>query len=331
MKNLFIVFITFLSCVNLYGHDLGVASAEFKQVSKNSYRLSVQAPLNVQSLFADPQLPLKCHLTTPPQGRKTQSNIDYEFVCETPLDAEDYLFLPWQREGVMLSSVWLDGTDSSQFFSKDVTRISVLMAELNAGSGSLFMQMKRYLVLGIEHIWMGYDHLLFVLTLLLLLKGGWLLVKTITAFTLAHSITLALASLGWVHLPILAVEATIALSVAFLAAEVIRSHHYGMQSLTLEKPWLIAFGFGLLHGLGFASALASLGLPQKEIISALLFFNLGVEVGQLLFIGFIFLLTFIWSRLISKTYPAVITAVAGFIGVLAMYWFIERSYTIYVL
>lgn len=133
-----------------------------------------------------------------------------------------------------------------------------------------------YLTLGIEHIWSGIDHLLFVTALLLLVQNRWALLKTITAFTVAHSITLALATLGVVHVPQAPVEAVIALSILVLAVELAKDHAQP-PSLTMQYPWLIAFTFGLLHGFGFAGALAEVGLPPLDIPLALLTFNLGVE------------------------------------------------------
>jgi hydrogenase/urease accessory protein HupE len=147
-----------------------------------------------------------------------------------------------------------------------------------------------YLSLGIEHILYGIDHLLFVLGLLLLVHNFRSLVKTITAFTVAHSITLAAATLGFVHVQVAPVEATIALSILFLAAELVRSQR-GESGIAQRAPWIVAFAFGLLHGLGFASTLGNMGLPHSDIPLALLLFNVGVELGQLgfviVFIGFV--------------------------------------------
>jgi hydrogenase/urease accessory protein HupE len=141
-----------------------------------------------------------------------------------------------------------------------------------------------YFLLGVEHILGGIDHLLFVAALLLLVSGWRRLVGTITAFTIAHSITLAASTLGVIAVPVAPIEALIALSIAFVAAEVVHLRR-GRRSLTSERPWLIAFAFGLLHGVGFASALAEIGLPQSSVPAALLFFNVGVEAGQLLFVA----------------------------------------------
>jgi hydrogenase/urease accessory protein HupE len=148
---------------------------------------------------------------------------------------------------------------------------------------------RTYLVLGIEHILTGADHLLFVLALVILVGPTRRLLWTITAFTVAHSITLAAATLGFVHVPPPPVEASIALSILFLAVEIIRART-GRPGLTQRAPWMIAFAFGLLHGLGFAGALSEIGLPVNAIPLALFFFNVGVEIGQLLFIAAVLVL-----------------------------------------
>ena len=141
-----------------------------------------------------------------------------------------------------------------------------------------------YLWLGVEHILFGVDHLLFVLALIILVRGWKRIALTVTAFTVAHSITLAAATLGFVNVPGPPVEAAIALSIALVAVEIVNSAR-GRESLTARLPWLVAFAFGLLHGLGFAGALSEVGLPGHAIPVALLFFNIGVELGQLLFIA----------------------------------------------
>ena len=183
-----------------------------------------------------------------------------------------------------------------------------------------------YLILGVEHILFGIDHLLFVLALVLIVRGARLLVKTITAFTIAHSITLALATLGLAKVPSAPVEAVIALSIVFAASEILRSRR-GERGLTARAPWLVAGAFGLLHGFGFAGALSQVGLPANDIPLALLFFNLGVEAGQLAFVvvalGVIALLRPVrmpeWAPLVPP-YA---------IGSAAMYWVIERTAAIW--
>ncbi|MEZ5446912.1 MAG: HupE/UreJ family protein [Gammaproteobacteria bacterium] len=181
----------------------------------------------------------------------------------------------------------------------------------------------EYLKLGVEHILVGIDHLLFVLALLLITRGAWRLVKTITAFTVAHSITLALATLGFVHVPPPPVEAVIALSIVFVAAEVLRARR-GREGIAARAPWTVAFAFGLLHGFGFAGALSEVGLPEGHVPVALLFFNVGVEIGQLLFVaaalGFVSALRAV--RISVPRWAAIVPAYA--IGCVAMFWVIQR-------
>ena len=180
-----------------------------------------------------------------------------------------------------------------------------------------------YTVLGVEHILSGFDHLLFVLALLLIVSGTRRLLMTITAFTLAHSITLAAATLGVVWVPGPPVEATIALSILFLASELVKVNR-GQPSLTATYPWVVAFTFGLLHGLGFAGALADVGLPQHEIPLALLMFNVGVELGQVMFVAAILALVFVLQKL-RMNWPAWSRQVPAYgIGAMAAFWFIER-------
>ena len=189
-----------------------------------------------------------------------------------------------------------------------------------AGQGEIAWS---YLVLGVEHILAGLDHLLFVLALLLVVRGGRRIVATITAFTLAHSITLVAASLGWVDVPGPPVEAIIALSIVFVAAEAL-SGLRGERGLTFRAPWVVAFSFGLLHGLGFAGALAEIGLPQAAIPLALMMFNVGVELGQLLFIAAVLSALSLAAR-IWRNQPAwLLPAAAYSIGSVAAFWTIER-------
>jgi hydrogenase/urease accessory protein HupE len=180
-----------------------------------------------------------------------------------------------------------------------------------------------YGALGVEHILTGADHLLFVLGLILLSHGWRPLFFAITAFTLAHSITLAASALGLVHVPQRAVEAMIALSIVFVAAEILNARK-GRVGLAARAPWLVAFAFGLLHGFGFAGALSETGLPQGFIPAALLFFNLGVEVGQLAFVAVVLAASAALRRL-WRPLPAWGPLVPPYlIGSLAMFWVIQR-------
>ena len=196
-----------------------------------------------------------------------------------------------------------------------------------------------YLVLGVEHILRGIDHLLFVLGLLILVRGWRKIVGTITAFTVAHSITLAAATLGFVHVPGKPVEAIIALSIVFVACEIVRRSR-GQSGLTERRPWIVAFTFGLLHGFGFAGALSEVGLPQNAVPLALLFFNVGVELGQLIFIGAVTTAIAVLIPVVSRfeqhdsrpkiRFAFYETLAAYAIGSVAAYWLVERTLSFFV-
>jgi hydrogenase/urease accessory protein HupE len=180
-----------------------------------------------------------------------------------------------------------------------------------------------YIVQGIRHILFGADHMLFVLGLLLIVKDRWMLLKTVTAFTVAHSITLAIATLGYANAPVVPLNAAIALSILFLGPEIVRSWR-GESSFTIEHPWVVAFAFGLLHGFGFASALTSAGLPRNELPLALVSFNVGVEIGQL---GFILLVLALERsfRVLEVRWPRWVQALPGYtVGSLGAFWTVQR-------
>jgi hydrogenase/urease accessory protein HupE len=210
-----------------------------------------------------------------------------------------------------------DGTTWVQRLTPKAPQVTIPERQ---GSGAVAVV---YLGLGVEHILLGIDHLLFVLALLLIARGTKRLILTVTAFTIAHSITLALATLGFVHVPQSPVEAVIALSIVFVAAEIVHAQR-GVNGLTARAPWIVAFTFGLLHGFGFAGALAEIGLPQGQIPLALLLFNVGVEAGQLIFIGTV-LAILAAARRVRFEAPRWATQVPPYaIGSIAMFWVIQR-------
>jgi HupE / UreJ protein len=306
-------------------HDVGISQVVLEAQPDGRYLLEVRLDAGPAEVFAAPILPERCVA----EGAAGAAHggaltIRYQFACPgRPLVASDVLRLPWQRQGAMVTARWQDGSSVRRFFGRGAAGIEVPLAELHASSGSLADAARRYLVLGVEHILLGIDHLLFVLGLLLIVRGPWQLFKTITAFTLAHSLTLALATFGVVTLPPRPVDAAIALSIVFLAAEILRGRQ-GRVGLTHRFPWLVAFGFGLLHGLGFAGALAEVGLPAAEVPAALLFFNLGVEIGQLMFVAAV--LSLRWAaRSLQLGWPAWAEVLPAYaIGTLACFWLMER-------
>ncbi|HEX6851404.1 MAG TPA: HupE/UreJ family protein [Candidatus Polarisedimenticolaceae bacterium] len=180
-----------------------------------------------------------------------------------------------------------------------------------------------YAQLGVQHILLGVDHLLFVLGLLLIVSDRWMLVKTITSFTVAHSLTLAIATLGYASAPLPPLNAAIALSILFLGPEIVRVWR-GETSFTIRHPWVVAFAFGLLHGFGFASGLSAMGLPKAEIPLALLLFNVGVEIGQVAFVALVLLLERSF-RALEIRWARWVEALPGYaVGSLGAYWTIQR-------
>ncbi|KCZ87331.1 HupE/UreJ family protein [Hyphomonas johnsonii] len=227
-----------------------------------------------------------------------------------------------------LSIAGLDRTLTDAFVRLNRLQGDDLSAVLRPGSLALDLStptgapVLAYFRIGVEHILFGYDHLLFVLGLILLVRPRQLL-STVTAFTLAHSITLAAAALGGMRLPGPPVEITIALSIALLGAEAIYRTR-GRDTLSQRKPWLIAFGFGLVHGFGFAGALAEIGLPKGAEVTALLLFNLGVEAGQVAFVAVVLALVFLATRLVRLPHGPARVLAAYAIGITGFYWVIER-------
>jgi len=251
---------------------------------------------------------------------------------------------------VLVNVTLADGRSTQQFLKPQRTSMRL---DLSARSAP---PVGAYLSLGVEHILTGVDHLLFVFGLLLLVGRSWTLLKTITAFTVAHSVTLAATALGWLHIRSPVVEALVALSIVVLAVELVQRQHgaaadespaprstgaheptapwpMGADSpravarhagLTTRYPWLIAFLFGLLHGCAFAGALAEVGLPQEHIPLALFLFNAGVEIGQLLFIATASAALWLAARWINTTPRWTHRAVPYAIGIFSSYWFIER-------
>ena len=306
-------------------HDVGISQTTLEQQPDGRYLLEVSLDGAPADAFAAPVLPARC-LAEPTSGalRPGARSLRYVFACPgQPLIAGDALRLPWERQGVVITARWQDGSSARRFFGRGAAGIVVPLSELRAGTGALATAARRYFGLGVEHILLGLDHLLFVFGLLLLVRGPWQLCKTITAFTVAHSLTLALAAFGLVSLPPRTIDAAIALSILFLAVEILHGRQ-GRSGLTQRFPWLVAFAFGLLHGLGFAGASAAVGLPQAEIPLALLFFNLGVEAGQLLFVAAILSLRFATARL-QIGWPTWAEPLPAYmIGTIASFWFMER-------
>lgn len=308
-----------------FGHALQPGYLELRLIDKDLYAVVWKTPASGERPMAiAAQLPESCEPRTP--GQPVWDGAAYLTRWTATC--------PGGLEGGIIHIEGLERTSTDVLVRFDFTDGTSEARRLTAGDPSFMVPtqpgrlevMQTYFLYGVEHILLGIDHLLFVLALLLLVKGAGRIIATITAFTIAHSITLAGATLGFVHMPGPPIEATIALSIAFVAAEIIHSRQ-GRPGLTERYPWVVAFTFGLLHGFGFAGALAEVGLPQRSIPVALLFFNVGVEIGQLLFIAFVFATVVVAhqiTRRISVPRPA--WAVPPYvIGSLAAFWVIQRT------
>jgi HupE / UreJ protein len=277
----------------------------------------------------EPQIPEGCAVTGSVRRYLVEDArlMHAEIDCDGGIAGKEFTIagLAATDTDVLLRIGYLDGTS---FTHRLVPSAPTIVVPAQPGVAEV---VTTYLALGIEHILLGIDHLLFVLALVLLVDGLGRLVATITAFTVAHSVTLAAATLGFVRVAPAAVEATIALSIVFLAVELARRHmpgareEDGLDSLTRRYPWVVAFTFGLLHGFGFAGALAEIGLPVNAIPLALLFFNLGVETGQLVFVAFVVGSLWLAHRLHARA-PQWMPRVAAYaIGIIAANWLFERT------
>jgi len=325
---LFVVFALFALFASVASaHEVRPAYLELRQAGPESYHVLWKVPGRGEDLRLGiyAELPTSC--TPLAEPRATMANNAYTerwtADCAGGLDggAIRIAGLAATTTDVLVRLERLDGTTQVARLTPSSPSFTV-----QAAPGSLEVA-RTYFALGVEHILGGIDHLLFVFALLLLVKGTRRLVATVTAFTVAHSLTLAGATLGLVHVPAPPVEAAIALSILFVAAEIVHSRR-GDAGLTERYPWLVAFVFGLLHGFGFAGALSEVGLPQAAIPIALLFFNVGVEVGQLLFLAAVFAVTAM-ARPVAKAtglaQPAWAWRIPPYvIGAVAAFWTIER-------
>ncbi len=304
-------------------HEVRPAYLELKQTSQDTFDVGWKVPARGENMRFGLylRLPAECENTSDPRGMFTGgayierwSIRHAEALVGSTINIDG---LKTTLTDVLVRIERLDGT--TQVARLTPTNPSLLIE----ASPNVWQVAWTYQALGVEHILLGIDHLLFVLALLILVKGWKRVVGTITAFTVAHSITLAAATLGFVHVPGPPVEAIIALSIVFVATEIIRGQR-GQSGLSAKWPWIVAFTFGLLHGLGFASALREVGLPQQAIPLSLLFFNVGVEVGQLLFIAAVAIIVRA-ARYIPVRTPRRADLVPPYaIGTVAMFWVIQR-------
>ena len=322
-----------LASSSVFAHEMRPAYLELRETAPETYAALWKVPGRGENLRLGlyVELPAGCTNITEPRATMVNNAFTERWTvkCAGGLAGGTIHIagLASTMTDVLVRLERLDGTTQ-------VTRLTpsapsfVVAAAPNALEVAL-----TYSALGVEHILSGIDHLLFVLALLIITRGGWKLVKTVTAFTVSHSLTLTAATLGWVHIPPPPVEAVIALSIVFVAAEIVRQQR-GIEGITARAPWIVAFSFGLMHGLGFASGLSEAGLPDGHIPTALAFFSLGVETGHLMFIGVVLALIALGSWSIRRFWPSTLNARLSTplrlvppyaIGSVAMFWAIQRT------
>jgi hypothetical protein len=324
MKRVVLLLVLLLSCApRAFAHEIRPGYLELRQTGQNTYDVLWKVPGQGEALRFGiaVELPAACTNVAAPRGAMVNAAFTERWTvqCAGGLTGKT-IHIAGLRPTVIDVLVRLGRLDGSM----QVTRLTPSSPSFVVAAPAGAMGVARtYTVLGIEHILSGIDHLLFVLALIIITCGGWTLVKTVTAFTVSHSITLALATLGYLHIPQRPVEATIALSIVFVASEIVRARA-GRPGLTARAPWLVALTFGLMHGLGFASGLSDAGLPDGHIPTALLFFSLGVEAGHFLFIASVLSLVAL-ARRVKVPEPQWAQLVPPYaIGSMAMFWVIQR-------
>ena len=331
MKRRLLVFVWLtLLAPGVFAHEVRPAYLELRQSGLETYDALWKVPGRGedQRLGLYVELPAGCANVTEPRASMINGAVTerWRVTCAGGLRGGTIRIagLSATMTDVLARLERLDGTTQ-------VTRLTPSAPSFVVAAPAGAMGVARtYTVLGVEHILSGVDHLLFVLALILITRGGWTLVKTVTAFTVSHSITLSLAALGYVHVPQRPVEAAIALSIVFVAAEILRERQ-GHVGIAARAPWIVALIFGLMHGLGFAGGLSEAGLPDGHIPTALLFFSIGVETGHFLFIGVVLSLIALGQRAASRLTPlghrqlAAIQLLPPYaIGSVAMFWVIQR-------
>ena len=306
----------------VFAHESQLGLLELRQLDTNRYEVIWRAPIYYGRPHpARLQLPEAWQTVGEPTVRQLSDSVLHRRIVEVDGATINGSIIRFPGLEATITDVFvrilrLDGT------ATQVVRPGKPYAVLR-GERPWYVSALEYLVVGSHHIIQGVDHLLFMLGLLIIVRGHMMLLKTITAFTVAHSITLALATLGFANVPTPPLNAAIALSILFLGPEIVRVRR-GETSFTIDHPWVVAFAFGLLHGFGFASGLSITGMPRAELAPALLFFNVGVEVGQLGFVALTFAVMNSLKR-IELHWPKWAEVVPGYtVGSLGAYWTIQR-------
>lgn len=319
MRALLVLVLLTLTGSSAQAHNFAVSVLSVRQVAEGQFmthweRLDGVRDQGTAYLLLRPQFPEHCAFE-PPRLACGHSGLNGRMGFRGLGDVSTSALIRVQWESF-----------ASESFSFSAEEPHVLVQDPRRSGANSWTRLARSFVwIGVEHIWFGWDHLLFVLGLLWLARTPRALLQTITSFTIAHSLTLTAATFGYRSLPIPPVEAVIALSIVFVAVEVVQQRRTGHLGLTGRAPWFVAFGFGLLHGFGFASALSEIALPQADLPVALLFFNLGVELGQLVFVAVIWSLRWACARWAPRAVNKWSSLMAQYaMGTAGMYWVIER-------
>ena len=316
-----------LATVPLSAHELRPSLVELREVAESEYTLDWKVTLTAGSaaIVADqlePVIPENCAIVGDPVQRIQSAALmgRASLTCVGgPTGGQFGLNKLLGKSDAIARFIPLDAPAQSYRLTADEPTANILSEPDALGV------LAGYSIIGAEHIILGWDHLLFVIALVLLVRGPWPVVKAATAFTVAHSITLVATVLGYSGLPARPVEALIALSIIFLAVEVtIVLRTPDRLTLTRQYPWAVAFAFGLVHGFGFAGSLADIGLPQTKLAAALFAFNVGVEAGQLLVVGLTMLALTVLTRAPVATQTHVLRVASYAIGTISSFWLIDR-------
>jgi len=302
---------------NLHAHEATMGVVEFREVRAGTYIGRWTSEPNIGGANVQLRMPQHCFLRMPELSCSTRGLVGPVTIAN----------MGSGLSAVLVKVFPLDGDYRSYTLSSANPTVNILGT--GAPTIETWIELARtYVNYGIDHILLGVDHLLFVLGLIWIVKGGWKLVKTITAFTVGHSLSLAAAAFGLFGVPEQPLNACIALSIVFIGVEIVRLQR-GETTLTARYPWIVAFSFGLVHGIGFAGALAGLGIEPRLLPAALLLFNIGVEIGQLAFVLLVLALMWAHQRLKAELprWGAALPAYA--IGSVAMFWFIGRMVRIF--
>jgi len=320
--------ITLLIAIPALAHEVRPARLIVSELSEGHYLVRWKVPTRGDRVLAiNPVFDTKCDTEgDQSDGLSMGASVrTWSIQCTNDLAGTSIKFnnLPKTMIDVLVQMSFLDGRDYTGLVRPDSAVFNIPARD---GESTVF---RSYTALGIEHILTGWDHLLFVLGLVLLVTNRKRLLLAITGFTIGHSITLALAVLGFVFIDGRPVEAIVALSIVLLGVENIRYRRTGIETLAIQRPWLVSTAIGLVHGLGFAGALSEFGLPAYAEYLSLFAFNLGVELGQLAFVACVIATAFLLNRANQKLLVPIQTAAIWLVGVSGAYWLVERSLAFY--